>query len=332
MNYILLAIGLVILVKGADLLVDGASRIAKILKVPAFIVGLIFVSLGTSAPESTIGIISGFSGTNLLTLGDVIGSNIVNIAIVMGITAMALPLTIDSMVAKREIPISLAVQGLLLFMLITGSVLSGFEGIILLLGMLTFVLYVVNKSKAVIRKEKPDTEFEGDVFEYLENQKVFSQGKGRVRKKDLPKAIVIFIGGLFALIGGAQLVVDNAVQIANSIGLSEEFIGITIIAFGTSLPELVTCLTAVFKKEADIAVGNIIGSNIINILFVLGLTSVIHPILINNYILFDVLVMLLTTILLMVPALVHGKINRKWGFFMVGLYIIFLAYKISTLV
>ncbi|MDD2371512.1 MAG: calcium/sodium antiporter [Firmicutes bacterium] len=332
MNYILLAIGLVVLVKGADLLVGGASKIAKILKVPAFIVGLIIVALGTSAPESTIGIISGIKGTNILTLGDVIGSNIVNIAIVMGLTAMVVPLTIDSLVAKRELPISLFVQGLLLVMLITGGVLSRFEGIILLLGMLIFLVFIVSKSRAVLKKELPDTDFEEDVFEYLEDQKVFTQGKGRVRKKELPKAIVYFILGLVALIGGAQLVVDNAVFIANSIGLSEEFIGITIIAFGTSLPELVTCLTAVIKKEDDIAIGNIIGSNIINILFVLGLSSMIHPIIIGIDTLVDVMAMLFFTIILMVPTLLQGKITRRWGFLMFGLYVIFLAYKISVLV
>lgn len=330
MNYILLVIGLIVLVKGADLLIGGASKLAKILKLPAFVVGLIIVSLGTSAPESTIGIISSISGNNLLTLGDVTGSNIINIAIVMGITALVVPLTIDSLVAKRQLPISLLVQLLLLVMLWTGSMLSRFEGIILLIGMLVFLVYVVSKSKAVVKKELPDTEFEEEVFEYLEDQKVFSPG--RVRRKELPKAVLFLIIGLAALIIGAQLIVDNGTQIANSVGLSEEFIGITVIAFGTSLPELVTCLVAVYKKEDDIAVGNIIGSNIINILLVLGLSSVIKPIFSNTTIIIDVLIMLGFTSIFMVPTLIMGKLTRRWSFVLLGLYGIFLAYKVASLV
>ncbi len=330
MNFILLVIGLIVLIKGADVLISGASKITKIFKVPAFIVGLIVVSLGTSAPESIIGIISGIRGTNLLTLGDVIGSNIVNIAIVMGITAMVLPLKVDSLVAKRQIPISLGVQILLLVMLITGSILSRVEGVFLLIGMLVFLVYVVSKSRAVIKKELPDTDFEENVFEYLEEQKVFDVG--RVEKEELPKAIIYFIIGLLALIGGAQLIVDNATVIANSVGLSEEFIGITIIAFGTSLPELVTCLVAVFKKEGDIAVGNIIGSSIFNILLVLGISSIIHPIVINSTVILDVLVMLGLTVIFMVPTLIKGEITRRWGFALFGFYVLFLAYKISVLV
>lgn len=331
MNYLLLAIGLIFVVKGADLLIEGASKIAKILKVPAFIVGLFIVALGTSAPEATIGIVSGFQGTNLLTLGDVIGSNIVNIAVVMGLTAMAMPLTIDSLVAKRELPISIVVQVILVLMLITESSLSRIEGIVLLLGMLLFLGYVVIKSRAILDKEKPDTEFEEDVFEYIEDQKVLSTIKGRVRKKDLPKSVFLLVVGLTALIVGANLAVVNAVHIAETLGWSEEFIGITIIAFGTSLPELVTCLMAVYKKADDIAVGNIIGSNIINILLVLGLSSLINPIMTDMVVLYDVLVMFVISLVLMVPILLKGRISRWWGFLMFGLYIIYLAFKVSQL-
>ena len=331
MSYILLAVGLIFVVKGADLLIEGASKIARILRVPAFIVGLFIVALGTSAPEATIGVVSGFQGTNLLTLGDVIGSNIVNIAVVMALTAMAVPLTIDSLVAKRELPISLVVQAVLVLMLITGSSLSRLEGLVLLFGMLVFLGYVVAKSKAILAKEEADTDFEEEVFEYIEDQKVLSTIKGRGRKKDLPKSVVLLLIGLAALIGGANLSVVNAVHIAENLGWSQEFIGITIIAFGTSLPELVTCLMAVYKKEDDIAVGNILGSNIINILLVLGVSSLINPILVDVVILYDVLVMFFITVVLMIPTLLRGRISRRWGFLMFGIYIVYLAFKISQL-
>lgn len=331
MYYVLLALGLVILVKGADILVEGASKIAKILKVPAFVVGLFIVALGTSAPETAIGITTGIQDTNLLTLGTVIGSNIVNIALVMGITAMAMPLTIDSLVARREMPILIGVNLLFIIMLLTGNTLTRIEAIILLVGMFVFLGYVVSKTKDVLEDEEPDTEFEEDVYEYIEDQKVLSKVKGRGRKKDLPKGIVMLIVGLVALIGGANLAVDNAVLIATDIGLSQEFIGLTIIAFGTSLPELVTCLMAVYKKEDDIAVGNVIGSNILNILLVIGVSSLIRPIVIDLVIFYDVLVMFALTVILMIPIFFKGRISRQWGSFLLAFYIILLAFKIGFL-
>lgn len=331
MYYVLLALGLVILVKGADILVEGASKIAKILKVPAFVVGLFIVALGTSAPETAIGITTGIQDTNLLTLGTVIGSNIANIALVMGITAMAMPLTIDSLVARREMPILIGVNLLFIIMLLTGNILTRIEAIILLVGMFVFLGYVVSKTKDVLKDEEPDTEFEEDVYEYIEDQKVLSKVKGRGRKKDLPKGIVMLIVGLVALIGGANLAVDNAVLIATDIGLSQEFIGLTIIAFGTSLPELVTCLMAVYKKEDDIAVGNVIGSNILNILLVIGVSSLIRPIVIDLVIFYDVLVMFALTVILMIPIFFKGRLSRQWGSFLLAFYIIFLAVKIGFL-
>lgn len=331
MNYVLLALGLVILIKGADILVEGASKIAKILKVPTFIVGLFIVALGTSAPETAIGITTGIQNTNLLTLGTVIGSNIANIALVMGITAIAMPLTVDSLVAKREMPILLGVNLVFIIMLLSGNTLTRVEAIILLVGMFVFLGYVVSKTKDILKDEEPDTEFEEDIYEYIEDQKVLSKVKGLSSKKQMPKAIVLVIVGLVALIGGANLAVDNAVVIATYLGLSQEFIGLTIIAFGTSLPELVTCLMAVYKKEDDIAVGNVIGSNIMNILLVIGVSSLIRPIVVDLVVLYDVFVMFVLTIILMIPIFFQGRISRQWGAFLLAFYLIFLVVKISFL-
>jgi cation:H+ antiporter len=197
--------------------------------------------------------------------------------------------------------------------------------------MAIFLMYIIGKSKAIIQKEKPDSDTEEEIFEYIKDQKVLSAFKYKVRTKDLPKSVFLVFVGLVALIFGANLAVDNAVFIADARGWSPEFIGLTVIAFGTCLPELVTCLMAVYKKEDDIAVGNIIGSNIINILLVLGVSSMISPIVIDSGIFFDLFVMTLITLVFMVPTIIKEKISRKWGFMLFGLYVLYLAYKISLM-
>ncbi|MDD3349373.1 MAG: calcium/sodium antiporter [Eubacteriales bacterium] len=349
-NYIMLGLGLVILVKGANVLVEAASKIAKLLKIPAFIIGLFIIAIGTSAPEAAIGIISGIEGKNLITLGDVIGSSIVNITIVIGVTALVFPLEVDSSIPRREIVISIFVQLCLIIMLMTSYSLSRVEAIILLAGMVLFLGYIFVKSKKAFEKEVPISEFESEVFEYVDNQEAVlleeiceenTIAKGSDEKTDmlsisgkeesLLKQVALFLIGLLCLIGGADLAVKGAVQIASILGLSETFIGITVVAFGTSLPELVTCLVAVYKKETDIAVGNIIGSNIFNILFVLGISALLHPITVSADISFDLFVMLSASVLLFLPAFFYSRISRRTGFVFVTAYIVYLSIKLSSL-
>jgi len=335
MNYLMLCIGLLFLIKGADLLVGSASKIAKRLNYPSFMIGLFVVSLGTSAPEASIGIFSGIQGTNLITLGDVVGSNIVNITIVIGITAMVLPLQVDSMVTKREMPLSILIQTILIAMVYTGLVLSRVESAILLVGMLAFLVYIFMKSKQLSYHEKPDTLFEDHVYEYLEDESVLIEnGKENIKQANGQPVyilVLLFCIGLLGLIGGAALVVNNAVEIARTLGLSEEFIGLTVVAFGTSLPELVTCLVAAIKKEEDIAIGNVVGSNIFNILFVLGISGFIHPIQVEPSVLLDLFVMLATSILILIPTYFYGRISKRSGFVFVSFYSVYLAYKLSGL-
>jgi cation:H+ antiporter len=331
MNYLILGIGLLILVKGADVLVGSVSKIAKIFKIPAFIVGLFIVAMGTSAPEAAIGVFSGIQGTNLIALGDVVGGSIINITVVIAITAMVFPLKVNSLVTKREIPVSIFIQSGLIIMFLTGYTLSRLEAGLLLGCFFIFFGYIVSKSRQLIDKEKSDTVFENEVFDFIEDEEVLAEDNTEEKDKPLLKLIFLFLLGLVGVIGGANLSVNSAVQIAHILGLSEEFIGLTIVAFGTSLPELVTCLIAVFKKEEDIAVGNIIGSNIINVLFVLGISGLIHPISIRPKVFFDLFSMVVASVLLWIPTFFFGRISRKWGFVFLTAYVIYLTINVNGL-
>lgn len=338
--------GLLILVKGADVLVDSAAGIAKILKVPEFIVGLFIVAMGTSAPEAAIGIFSGIKGTNVITLGDVVGSNIVNIALIIGITASIFSLESESLVPKLEIFISIFTQVCLVVMIYTSYTLSRWEAALLLLGMLLFFGYVVFKTRSVSEDEEPETAIEEEVFDYIESEEVLaeeiegaideglklpSMERGEDEKSEsLQKLILLFLIGLAALVLGANLAVNSAVDIAYELGLSKEFVGLTLVAFGTSLPELVTCLVAAFRKEADLAIGNIVGSNIFNVLFILGVSGMIHPISVRPDVFFDLFFMIFISVLLFAVTLILGRITKKAGFVFVMVYFLYIAIKLGT--
>jgi cation:H+ antiporter len=329
---------LLILVIGADIMIGAASRLARKLKVPAFIVGLFIVAMGTSAPEAAIGIISGIQGTNLLTLGDVVGSSIINITVILGLTALIIPIKVDSQVPKREIFLSIIIQMALIIMVFTSHTLSRLDSMILLGGMFLFTGYIVLKTKHAYQKAKTDIISEGNVFDHIEDQTVLADAFVKVSEKEekksgsIPTQVILFFTGLSGLVIGANFAVNSAGKIAYSLGWSQEFIGLTVIAFGTSFPELVTCLVAAIKKEEAIALGNIIGSNIFNILFVLGISGFLHPITVDgNDVFFDLLVMIGASLLLIVPAYFYGKLSKITGFVFISCYIIYLAIKLSGL-
>lgn len=342
-NYLILALGLLVLIKGADTMINSASRIAAILKVPSFVIGLFIVALGTSAPEAAIGILSGLQGNNTLSLGDVVGSSIVNIAVILGLTAMIFPIPVDSQVPKRVLPLSLFTQILLVIMMFTSYILSRLEASILLAGACLFVGYLTFEVKKMSEKEKPDTAFEGEVFDYIEDEEVLAEALCDIPQEaivlpeekgseSMKKQVPFFIIGLIGLVVGANFVVNSAVEIAHTLGWSEEFIGLTILAFGTSLPELVACLMAAIKKEEEIALGNIVGSNIFNILFVLGASGLLNPIsLAGPAFFFDAFMMIGASVLLMVLIAVRGKIFKTAGFILLSYYVIYIAIKLSFL-
>ncbi|UOQ86872.1 calcium/sodium antiporter [Gracilibacillus salinarum] len=313
MVYILLIVGFALLIKGADFFVDGASHIAAALRVSPLIIGLTIVAFGTSAPEATVSIVAAIEGSAGVTVGNVIGSNIFNITLVVGIGALILPMLVENETIKKEIPFTL-LAGLAMLILVSDvslqqsaeNVVTRADGIILLLFFAIFLYYIFEVAKNSRSKEE----------------------QNMVDHKAWGKNISVTVAGVAAIILGGELVVNSATEIALSFGMSETLVGLTIVAVGTSLPELVTSVTAAIKKESDIAIGNIVGSNIFNILLVLGITAVISPLTIDNRVFFDIIVMLLLTIILLVFSRTNFKVGRREGGFLTISYIAYMVYII----
>ncbi|MGN7387877.1 calcium/sodium antiporter [Sporosarcina sp. SAFN-015] len=314
MAYILLIVGFALLIKGADLFVDGSSNIAKLLRVPSILIGLTIVAFGTSSPEATVSIIAALEGSADVSLGNVVGSNIFNITLVVGVAAFLYPLRVESETIRKEIPFTLLASAALLILMSdislqgsTSNLLTRSDGFIFLLFLSIFMYYIIELGL----KSRKDTA--GDPVP--ENIK-------------WGKNIVITVLGLAAIIFGGNLVVKNGTEIAYSLGMSETLVGLTIIAIGTSLPELVTSISAALKKESEIALGNIVGSNIFNILFVLGASATISPLAVNDKIFMDVILMIALTIVLLIFSRTNFKIGKREGAVLGIAYIIYMAYII----
>ena len=329
MNFLYLIIGFIFLVKGADLLVGSASKLAKLLGVPSFIVGITVVAFGTSAPEAVIGIFSAIKQTNQITLGNVIGSSIVNVALAIGITSIILPLEIERETTQKEIPFLLAVQVLLFVLVSTGTLISRIEGMFFLLVFALFVFYISIKYKRIysyIENSNQDSLGQQQKEKMPEDESV---GSNKVQKKIVLKLLGVLVLGLAGMVIGGNLIVDSSTSIAQMFGLSETLIGLTVVALGTSLPELVTCIVAAVRKEAGIAVGNIIGSNIFNIVFVLGVSSVINPIKAVG-VSVDIIIVAMLTCILLAFAHFKKKTTRVGGIILIATYIAYIVYKILS--
>jgi len=338
---ITLIMGLIILIKSADVMVDAASKIAKILKVPGYIIGLLVVSTGTSMPETAIGIFAGIEKANLITLGNVIGANTYNITMVLGITALIFPLEVDSQVPRKQLSLYIGIEMALVFMLYSAGTLSRLESALMTIGMIVFIIYIVHKTKKLTENEAPETMLEGQIFEYIEKHEAIGDHLSEMpkphyllnekgKRESTLKLSFFLIMGLSGLILGANLTLRNAVIIAETIGWSQEVIGITVVSFGTCLPELTASLIAAMKKEEGIAVGNIVGSCIYNILFVLGISGMLHPIRINGTeLFFDLSVMIGASVLLMIPTFLHGKISRITAAIYIVYYFLYLFIKLT---
>lgn len=301
--YLLLVLGFVFLIKGADLFVDGSSSIAKHMKIPSVIVGLTIVAMGTSAPEASVSITAAIAGNSDISLGNIVGSNIFNFLVVIGVSAMIFPIISHKDIIKRDLWWNLGITGLLL-VLILDKKIGRIDGVILLLGMAIY-LFVVIRNALKNRTEE-------------DKEQLIS----------IPKSIIFMIIGLAAIICGGNFVVDNASIIAKNLGLSETLIGLTIVAIGTSLPELVTSVTAAKKKEAGIALGNAVGSNIFNILFILGASSAVTPINVAPELFIDTIILIAVGILIFIFAYTGRKTNRTEGIICTLLYIAYTAYII----
>lgn len=319
MIYVLFVVGFFLLIKGADWLVDGASSIAKKYNIPELVIGLTIVSFGTSMPELIVNLLASIKNSAELAIGNIFGSNIANILLILGISAIIRPLPIQRSIYYTEIPISLAATFMVgflananLFTKAHGLSLSRADGAILLLFFALFMTYIY----AVSRSKKG-----------MEDMKASDANIDELPKT---KSLLFICGGVLALFLGGKWVVDGAVEIAHLFGLSETFIGLTIVAIGTSLPELVTSAVAAKKGQADIAVGNVIGSNIFNILWILGLSAVINPLpfeIISNI---DILMMVIASTLLLFAVIVgkQPKITRGQGVLFVVVYVCYLVYLV----
>ena len=302
MDYIFLIIGFVLLIKGADFFVDGSAALAGYLKVPSVIIGLTIVAIGTSLPEAAVSISAGLAGSNEIAVSNIVGSNIFNTLVVVGASALIRPFKADSQIVKRDLPVNFVVT-IILYLFVIGGMLSRIEGLILLAGIITYITVMVRSAL----KNRVEEEIE---------------------PISLSKAALFIALGLAAVVFGGDVVVDSATAIAKSLGLSETLIGLTIVAIGTSLPELVTSVVASRKGESGLALGNAIGSNIFNILFILGMSSTLMPIPVVSENITDTLVLIGICVLIYAFARFGEKIGRGKGLIMIAIYIAYTAYII----
>ena len=314
LDIILLVVGFIVLIKGADIFVDGASSIAGNFKISKMLIGLTIVAFGTSAPEFAVSVKSLISGNGDIVLGNVIGSNILNILLILGISSLFHFLNVKNNTVKKELPITLLITTLFAVLLsdhlFDSNITNAFtrsDGIVLLLFFLVFIYYLISMARNKVDDDQ--------------NEKYMS----------MPKSIMYTILGLACIIVGSNFVVDSASSLAAIIGISEKMISLTVIAFGTSLPELVTSVTATKKGEYDIAIGNVVGSNIFNIGMVIGLPIAIFGGISDitfNYI--DLIVMLLSAFLLFIFSFKDRKISKKEGIAFLILFVIYYSYVIYT--
>ena len=319
LNILLIIIGLVILVAGAEGLVRGAASLAAKLKISPLIIGLTVVSFGTSAPELTVNIISAINGSSDLAIGNVVGSNIANILLILGVASVIVPLSVKSSTVWKEIPFALLGVFLVFVMGNDGlfdklplNAITRTDGIALLALMAIFMYYVFGLAK----KEQE----EGNESELLDDPQQYSG----------VASTLLTIAGLAGLVIGGKLLVDNAVSIASAAGLSEALIGLTIVGIGTSLPELATSVVAALRKQADIAIGNVVGSNIFNVFFVLGTTSTILQLPFSSSVNFDIGISVLATVLLFIFMFIGKKhrLTRIEGVLFLILYFSYIAYLV----
>lgn len=320
MNILLLIVGFILLVGGADYLVKGASSIAKRFNISDLIIGLTIVAFGTSTPELAVNIMASSSGSTDLAIGNVVGSNIFNLLVILGITAMIKPIHLKTSLLKIEIPYAIMAAVALIFVAGdyifdgTEGMITQSDGLILLLFFSIFMYYIfLSANKGQISEE--DTQSESATIYPLWQSALYT------------------LGGLAVLVFGGDLIVNNASEIARSLGMSESVIGLTIVAAGTSLPELATSLMAAYKGKGDIAIGNVVGSNIFNIFFILGISAVIKPLPLPNANLVDIFITAgATALVLFFGYKGKGlKIDRVEGSFLFVLYIIYVAYLLFGL-
>ncbi len=299
---LLLVLGFIMLIKGADWFVDGAAGIAARFGIPQLVIGLTIVAMGTSAPEAAVSINAALNDNAGITIGNVVGSNIMNILIILGVAAIITAISVQKSTVKIEIPFMLFVTVVLMWLGYTGNMIVLWEGIVL------WVLFICYLAYLLVMAKKGKSSDEG------------------VKQRPLILQIIMLVVGMLLIVFGSDFTVDNASIIAKVFGMDDRLIGLTIVAFGTSLPELVTSITAARKGQADIAIGNVVGSNIFNILFVVGTTALITPVAFKMNFLIDSVIAILAGVLLWIGVFKDMKLKRPIGVVMVCGYALYFVY------
>ena len=318
MNYILLVIGFILLIKGADYFVEGASVIAEKFKIPPLIIGLTIVAFGTSAPEAAVSITSSLKGSNDIAIGNAVGSNIFNLLLVVGVASLICPLHVKKSIIIKEFPFCILSAFVLLILSqdikFQGSAinfLSRADGFMLIVLFGIYMYYLIELAVTGRSNESEETE-----------------NVSETKLKNGFLITIAVVGGIAAIVGGGQLVVNSASNIAVAWGMSESLVGLTIVAVGTSLPELVTSIIAATKGKSDIALGNVIGSNIFNVFFVLGLSALICDMSVSSAVLFDMLLLLVFSIVAYIFSITRKQIGRIEGGILVALYAAYMFFII----
>ena len=309
-NIILLIIGMVLMIKGADEFVEGASTLAKKLRIPSLVIGLTLVSIGTSMPEMSVSITASIKGNNDISFGNIIGSNIFNTFFVIGSASIFTPLLIDKNMKKFDLPILMLIYGVLALFsfVITPEAIQTWEAIIIFSLTFIYTAFLIFRSRKEIKEERVDL---NELAEIKTSSNLF-----------------LLLCGLAGVVGGGTLVVDNAAIIAKSLGMSELLVGLTVVAIGTSLPELVTSIVAAKKGENDIAVGNAIGSCLFNVVLILGLSATIVPMNVDMISLIDIAVMFASAVIIFIMSFGKGQVNKWKGISLLIIYVVYFVYII----
>jgi cation:H+ antiporter len=316
LQFVLLILGIALLVKGADWLVDGASGLSSSFGVSPLFIGLTVVAFGTSAPELAVSISAAVKGSGSIAISNVIGSNIANIALVIGFSAILTPLAISKTTIRKELPFNILISFALMAMLLRGAKygLDRYDGVVLIIFLIIFMEYTLVMAKSDRERKR------------LESTDILSEADQEEIKKIRIKNGILTLIGLAMVVFGANLTIDSATEIALQLGISEALVGLTMIAIGTSLPELVTAVTAILKKQDDLAIGNIVGSNIFNICLILGVSSIIKPIgVIVDHYWADILFMSMLAVFLLLTTMKKSKITRLEGSFFFASYIAYIT-------
>jgi len=316
LQFVVLVVGIALLVKGADWLVDGASGLSASFGVSPLFIGLTVVAFGTSAPELAVSISASMKGSGSIAISNVVGSNIANIALVIGFSAILTPLAISKTTIRKELPFNILISFALMAMLLRGAKygLDRYDGFVLIIFLILFMEYTLVMAKSDRERSK------------LEKNTIMSdEEQESIRKTRVKNGILTGIGLAMVVFGG-DLTVDSATEIALQLGISEALVGLTMIAIGTSLPELVTSVTAIIKKQDDLAIGNIVGSNVFNICLILGVSSILKPIgVIVDHYWADILFMSMLAVFLLLTTMKKSKITRLEGAFFFASYVAYIT-------